>query len=69
MKGEIAMDKNVKILFRTTPEEKKLIEQKAKKLQMNRERKIFCVYGKNSSLIRNRYVYMACRNFCFFAGE
>ena len=21
-----------------------------------RERKIFCVYGKNSSLIRNRYV-------------
>ena len=56
MKGEIAMDKNVKILFRTTPEEKKLIEQKAKKLQMNRERKIFCVYGKNSSLIRNRYV-------------
>lgn len=24
--------------------------------QMTRERKIFCVYGKNSSLIRNRYV-------------
>ena len=35
MKGEISMDKNVKILFRTTPEEKKLIEQKAKELQMN----------------------------------
>ena len=23
---------------------------------VNRGRKIFCVYGKNSSLIRNRYV-------------
>ena len=26
------------------------------KLPKGRERKIFCVYGKNSSLIRNRYV-------------
>ena len=25
-------------------------------LTRNRGRKIFCVYGKNSSLIRNRYV-------------
>ena len=25
-------------------------------LVIRRERKIFCVYGKNSSLIRNRYV-------------
>ena len=24
--------------------------------ELMRERKIFCVYGKNSSLIRNRYV-------------
>ena len=31
--------------------------ESSKKLESpGRERKIFCVYGKNSSLIRNRYV-------------
>lgn len=29
------MDRNIKILIRTTPEEKKMIEQKAKELRMN----------------------------------
>lgn len=65
MKGEIAMDKNVKILFRTTPEEKKLIEQKAKKLQMNISEYIRYSTLKNTAL-NNHPLYDQCvKDFLF----
>ena len=35
MKGRIAMDRNIKIIIRTTPEKKAMIKHKAKQSRMN----------------------------------